>query len=423
MTDARKPARRTFARNIARLQTFVRRNRFDPLLVRRLDWLLLLLVVGISLFGVVCIFAATGVPTDTPASSVMEVLSTQPLNYARLQLLWLIIGLLALSATLYFSYEFLSNFSNLIYWLNVGLLLVVLAMERGRGGMAGWFRWGSGGERTFQPSEIAKLAIIISLAKWFSNRKKPIETFSELMPVLAYVGLPLLLIAAQPDFGTALVYVAIFAVMLFTSGTSYKLIFGMAITAVIVFIPLWYYLTNAEEVSFRLKRILVFLDPDSDPDTARQITNAKIAIGSAGLWGKGMFREGSFALLNYIPDDHTDFIFAIVAETFGFVGAGALVLAYFLLMVRLTALSSQAGDSFGTYLTIGIMAMLLFHVFENICMVIGLMPVTGLPLPFVSYGGTNMLTNWVGIGIVLNVHMRRKDVRMNVANARPTVEI
>ncbi len=296
-------------------------------------------------------------------------------------------------------------------------------MERGRGGMAGWFRWGSGGERTFQPSEIAKLAIIISLAKWFSNRKKPIETFSELMPVLAYVGLPLLLIAAQPDFGTALVYVAIFAVMLFTSGTSYKLIFGMAITAVIVFIPLWYYLTNAEEVSFRLKRILVFLDPDSDPDTARQITNAKIAIGSAGLWGKGMFREGSFALLNYIPDDHTDFIFAIVAETFGFVGAGALVLAYFLLMVRLTALSSQAGDSFGTYLTIGIMAMLLFHVFENICMVIGLMPVTGIPLPFVSYGGTNMLTNWVGIGIVLNVHMRRKDVRMNVANARPTVEI
>ncbi len=103
MTDARKPARRTFARNIARLQTFVRRNRFDPLLVRRLDWLLLLLVVGISLFGVVCIFAATGVPTDTPATSVMEVLSTQPLNYARLQLLWLIIGLLALSATLYFS--------------------------------------------------------------------------------------------------------------------------------------------------------------------------------------------------------------------------------------------------------------------------------------------------------------------------------
>lgn len=421
-TEPRAKRKQSFKKRMTQLQTFIKRNRFDPLLVRKMDWFTLLLVLAISLYGVVCIFAATGLSTEETATSLLELLSIQPTTYARLQLIWIVIGLIAICATLYFSYQFLSNFSNFIYWANVALLAVVLLMEQGRGGMSGWFRWGDG--RTFQPSEIAKLAIIISLAKWFSNRKKPIKTLGELIPVIAYVGLPLLLIVAQPDFGTAMVYIAIFAVMLFVSGTSYKLIGGILVTALLFIIPLWYYMMNTDvSDDFRMMRILSFIDPSADPDAARQVTNAKIAIGSAGLWGKGLFQEGSFALLNYIPDDYTDFIFAIVAETFGFVGAGALVLGYFLLMLRMTAISSQAGDSFGTYLIIGIMAMMLFHIFENVCMVIGLMPVTGIPLPFVSYGGSNMLTNYVGIGIVLNVYMRRHDVRQNVAAARPTIEI
>ena len=420
-TQPREKRKLDIKQRIGKLQTFIKRNQFDPLLVRKMDWFLLLLVLAISLYGVVCIFAATGVTMETPAESFIELLSVQPVTYARLQLIWIVAGLIVICATLYFSYEFLSNFSNLIYWANVALLAVVLLMEQGRGGMAGWFRWGDG--RTFQPSEVAKIAIIISLAKWFSNRKKPIETLPELIPVLLYVGLPLLLIVAQPDFGTAMVYIAILAVMLFTSGTSYKLITGILVTMLLFLVPLWYYVTNADVDNFRLTRILVFLDPSSDPDAALQITNAKMAIGSAGLWGKGMFKEGSFALLNYIPDDHTDFIFSIVAETFGFIGAGALIVGYFLLMLRMTALSSQAGDSFGTYLIIGIMAMMLFHIFENICMVIGLMPVTGIPLPFVSYGGSNMLTNYLGIGIVLNVYMRRQEVRQNAAAGRPSIEI
>lgn len=424
MTDTQPRLRRrpSFKKQISRLQTFIRRNRFDPLLIRKMDWLLLTLVLAISLFGVVCIFSATGVSTDETANSFLELLSIQPVNYARLQLLWIVVGLVAMSATMYFSYQFLSSFSNLIYWANIVLLGVVLLMEQGRGGMSGWYRWGDG--RTFQPSEIAKLAIIISLAKWFSNRKKPIETFGELLPVLAYVGLPLLLIVAQPDFGTAMVYIAILAVMLFVSGTSYKLIGAIVGTMLLILLPLWYYLMNADvSDDFRMMRILSFIDPSADPDAARQVNNAKIAIGSAGLWGKGLFKEGSFALLNYIPDDYTDFIFAIVAETFGFVGAGALVAGYFMLMLRMIALSSQAGDAFGSYLIIGIMAMMLFHIFENVCMVIGLMPVTGIPLPFVSYGGSNMLANYVGVGVVLNVYMRRGDVRQNAATIKPMIEI
>ncbi|MBQ3222250.1 MAG: rod shape-determining protein RodA [Clostridia bacterium] len=421
-TQPRRKRRPSFKKQVARLQSFIKHNRFDPLLVHKVDWLLLILVLAISFYGVVCIFAATGVPTEQTATSFLELLSIQPVSYARLQLLWIAVGLIAMCATMYFSYQLLSQFSNFIYWANIALLVIVLGMEAGRGGMSGWFRIGE--SRTFQPSEIAKLAIIISLAKWFSNRKKPIETFSEMLPVLAYVGLPLLLIVAQPDYGTAMVYIAILAVMLFISGTSYKLIGSILITFLLVLLPLWYYLMNADvSDNFRMMRILSFIDPSADPDAARQVSNAKIAIGSAGLWGKGLFQEGSFALLNYIPDDYTDFIFSIVAETFGFVGAGALVLGYFLLMLRMTALSSQSGDSFGSYLTIGIMAMMLFHIFENICMVIGLMPVTGIPLPFISYGGSNMLANYVGIGIVLNVYMRRSDVRQNTAAVKPTIEI
>ncbi len=424
MAEPRPQFRRKFhiRRRFDRLAKTISRNRFTPKLLRSVDWYLLILVLAISLFGVVCIFAATGVPTETEPTSFLELLSMQPTTYPRLQLLWIAAGLVAMCAMMYVSYEVLWNMSNLIYWLNVGLLFVLLITSRaGRGGMTGWFFWGDG--RTFQPSEVAKLAIIITLAKYFANSKKPIKTLGNLIPAVAYILLPLGLIVAQPDFGTAMVYIAIFAVLLYTSGISYKLLGGLVCAALLLIVPLMFYLTNVDSDSFRLARILSFIDPSSDPDGSRQVTNAKYAIGSAGFLGKGMFKPGSYALLNYIPDDYTDFIFSIVGETFGLVGAGLLVVAYFLLILRLTSLSSKAGDAFGSYLIIGIMAMLLFHIFENVCMVIGLMPVTGIPLPFVSYGGSNMLTNFIGIGIVLNVHMRRNIVRENIAAAKPNVEI
>lgn len=400
----------------------VSRNRFSAKLLKGVDWYLLTLVVLISLFGVVSIFAATGVPMEKQPESFLELLQLQPTSYPRLQLLWLGAGLVAMCVVMYFSYEALWDISGFIYLMNIGLLLILLLSARaGRGNMKGWFDWGNG--RTFQPSEIAKLSIIISLAKFFANRKKPIKTISNLIPVVAYLLPPLLLIVAQPDFGTAMVYIAIFAVLLFTSGISFRLLGGLLFTALLLIVPLIYYLTNVQSDNFRLMRILSFIDPSADLNASLQVTNAKTAIGSAGLLGKGLFQEGSYALLNYIPDDYTDFIFSIVGESFGLVGAGLLVLAYLLLIIRLVVLSSRAGDAFGSYMIIGIMAMYLFHIFENISMVIGLMPVTGIPLPFVSYGGSNMLTNFIGIGIVLNVYMRRNAVRDNLASIKPSVEI
>ena len=248
--------------------------------------------------------------------------------------------------------------------------------------------------------------MIIAFAKAFAVRVKPVMTVRDLIPLVIYMGIPLLLIIAQPDVGTALVYLAVFAIMVFVSGTNYKLILGVLACAVVLIIPVWTFM-NATD-SFRLMRILIWLDPESYPDEARQVINAQIAVGRGGLWGQGIVSPGSYASLGYISDDHTDFIFAVCCESFGMVGACVLVALYILLLGRLFYLALRVQDSYGSYLIIGVASMLLFHIVENICMVIGLLPVTGIPLPFMSYGGSNMITNMLGIGLVMNVVMRSR---------------
>ena len=400
-----------------RIRSALDRNKFNTKLLRNFDWGLLLLMLGIQLFGVLCIFCATAQPYefgDVSQLSFLQLLRTQPTEYPGLQLTWIGVGLIIIGIMVFLDYEFFERNANLIYWLNIILLVVVLFMERGRGAMAGWFRWGSDMTRTLQPAEFGKIAIIISLAKLFAGRKKSIGTVQELLPTLAYVGLPLVLIFAQPDVGTGLVYIVIFGVMLFASGASYKLIIGVLSVAILMMVPIWY-IMNTSAADFRLTRIQVFLDPTFDTGGyGMQTYNAKIAIGSAGWFGKGMFSEGSFASLNYIPDDHTDFIFAIVCEAFGFIGAGLLVLGLLLLILRITVLSSQAADSFGNYCIIGVMGMLLFHVVENVGMVIGLVPVTGIPLSFISYGGSNTLTNMIGMGLVFSISMRSRERKKEI---------
>ncbi len=411
-SNAKKPVKTAkTAKNkqgrLRQLLTRVQKNRLGKGLMIHFEWPLVLIVLGLSLFGVLTIYAATGTPVEEGRSySFLEMLQIQPFTYARLQLIWMAAGAVALFAVIFLDYEIFGDLKNVFYWGNVGLLLAVkLLAEAGRGGMSGWFQWGDG--RTFQPSEVGKIAIIIALAKLFADREKPITRISELFRVACYVGLPMFLVVIQPDVGTALVYIAIFAGLLFASGTDHKIIIGIICIAVLLLVPAWYILETSD--SFRVDRIQVWLDPSYDPNGAgMQTTNARIAMGSGGLWGKGLFAVGNFAALNYIPDDHTDFIFAIVGETFGMVGATVMVLMFLAMLVRMVMLSLRAQDAFGSYLIVGVMSMMLFHIFENIAMVIGLMPVTGIPLPFVSYGGSNYLTNIMGIGLVVNVAMRSR---------------
>ena len=397
----------------------VKKNRLGKGMMRHFEWPLFAIVMALSLFGILTIYAATATPLEDGSSyTFLEMLQIQPFTYPRLQFIWLIVGLIGLAAVIFFDYEIFGDFRNWIYWGNVGLLLAVkLLAGAGRGGMSGWFKWGDG--RTFQPSEVGKIAIIIALAKLFAEREKPIKRVSELFRVACYVGLPLVLVIIQPDVGTALVYMAIFAGMLFASGTDAKIITAIICIAILVLVPAWYFLQTSD--SFRVDRIQVWIDPSYDPNGAgMQTTNARIALGSGGLWGKGLFADGNFAALNYIPDDHTDFIFAIVGETFGLAGALLMVGLFLAMLIRMAMLSMRAQDAFGSYIIIGVMSMMLFHIFENIGMVIGLMPVTGIPLPFISYGGSNMLTNIVCIGLVINVAMRSRAGQAHTAKVRKT---
>ncbi len=386
---------------------YIKDNRFDRSLMKYFDWPLLIIVLVISLFGVVCIFSATSSQVLERPANVIEMLRTQSILYPRLQLIWIGAGMVAMAALIFFPYQLYERYASTIYAAQIVLLaLTLLLAKAGRGGMTAFFNWGS--DRGFQPSEVCKIAIIIALSKAFCVRIKPIMTIHDIIPLAIYVGIPMVLIVAQPDVGTALVYLAVFSIMVFVSGTNSKLIWGVIGMLVLLMIPLWYFMNNSSSDNFRFTRILMWLNPEAYPDEARQVINGQIAIGSGGVWGKGIVSPGSFASLGYISDDHTDFIFAIVCESFGLVGGAALIVGYILLIARLIFLAVRTKDPYGSYLIVGVMAMLLFHVVENVGMVIGLLPVTGIPLPFVSYGGSNMITNMAGIGLVLNVVMRSR---------------
>ena len=406
-----------FARIVAFFKG-LREGQFDRSLMRYFDWPLFLNVLAISLFGVVTIFSATSSEVTEKPATIMEMLRTQSLTYPRLQLIWIVAGVVAMFVIIYFSYELYGKYANTLYVINLLMLLFVLGVEAGRGGMSAFFTWGS--DRGFQPSELGKVIMIICFAKAFSVRMKPVMHMRDIIPLVLFMALPMVLILAQPDVGTALVYMAVFCVMVWVSGTNWKLIASVIACAVLIFIPVWYFLNNSSADNFRLTRILIWLDPESYPDEARQVINGQIALGSGGLFGKGLVSPGSFASLGYISDDHTDFIFSIVGESFGLVGSCLLVLGYVLLLGRLLYQSMRIEDPFGSYVVVGVFAMMLFHVVENIGMVIGLLPVTGIPLPFMSYGGSNMLTNMMAIGLAENVIMRarQKESHRRVRNVR-----
>ena len=396
----------------------LREGQFDRSLMRFFDWPLFINVLVISLFGVVTIFSATSSEVMEKPATIMEMLRTQSLTYPRLQLIWIIVGVVAMFVIIFFNYELYGKYANTLYVVNLVMLLIVLGMEAGRGGMSAFINWGN--DRGFQPSEMGKVIMIICFAKAFSVRIKPVMHLRDILPLVLFMALPMVLILAQPDVGTALVYMAVFCVMVWVSGTNWKLIASVIACAVLILIPVWYFLNNSSSDNFRLTRILIWLDPESYPDEARQVINGQIALGSGGLFGKGLVSPGSFASLGYISDDHTDFIFSIVGESFGLVGASLLVLGYILLLGRLLYQSMRIEDPFGSYVVVGVFAMMLFHVVENIGMVIGLLPVTGIPLPFMSYGGSNMLTNMMAIGLAENVIMRsrKKESHRRVRNVR-----
>ena len=365
---------------------------FDRRLLKNFDYLTLMMALLICALGIIVIASAT---------------RTLPLQdqllYVRKQTVWVGLGLAGIAVIISINYDNFLRWSWYIYGLNVLLLLAVLFIGKETGGA---YRWLDLGFFDLQPSELAKIAVIISLARILSERADRLENIFDLAPVFLNLAIPMLLIFAQPDLGTSLVIVFIFLVMFYVAGVPIKIMIGLLLSGLALF-PFMY----TRLLDYQKMRLISFLNHDIDPlGYGYQLAQSVIAIGSGGLKGKGLF-QGTQARLQFIPEQHTDFIFSVLGEEFGFVGGVLLILAYAVLIYRILKIGSLSKDTFGALICVGVAAMLFFQVLVNIGMTISVMPVTGLPLPFMSYGGNSMLVNLLSIGLVLNIGMRRHKIQ------------
>lgn len=359
-------------------------------LLKNIEYPILIAIILITILSVLIISSATH--AASPEGSFRT---------ARMQIVWFFAGLVAMFFMISIDYHSFAHWSNIIYVANIiVLLLVIFTGEEGGGAQ----RWIDLGPFRLQPSEFAKLALVITLAKHL-EKKKSLSTTQDLLTVFAHIAAPMLLIAKQPDLGTSLVLVAMTFGMMFIAGLSYKLLSSI-IAAGILSLPLLWRLLKP----YQKDRILVFLNPYLDPlGKGYHVIQSKIAIGSGKLLGKGLY-QGTQNQLDFLPVKHTDFIFAVLGEELGFVGGIILLGLYFMLLYYCLRVAFKARDLLGTYMVVGVVSMWTFQILVNIGMNVGIMPVTGIPLPFMSYGGSSFLMNMMAAGLVLNIGMRRQKI-------------
>ncbi|MCQ2457593.1 MAG: rod shape-determining protein RodA [Clostridia bacterium] len=367
------------------------------------DITLIVLAFMLAAFGVVAVTVATySTGSDPEASLLSHVVES---SYAMRQCLFLLIAPLVVGVIAVFPYDTLRRRSGLIYIATFILLAVVTVFNRAQGVKA-WLDviWGY----TIQPSEFAKLAMILVLANHLSRSDHPMATGREKVQIILLVLIPGGVILLEGETGSLLVIVFLTAVMMYFANVDMKFLLILAAVALLLLLAVYGIMIASGSDDYRLARIASFIDPEMYSSTdAYQILQSQKAIGSGGLWGNGMFVDGSLAQLNYVPADWTDFIYATIGETWGFAGCVAVLIMYVLILLRMVWLAFNTKDRFGRLVICGVIGMFLFHVLENIAMTIGLMPITGIPLPFLSYGGSNMVTNMAGIGLVENVTRNR----------------
>jgi rod shape determining protein RodA len=348
-----------------------------------INWPFLLLIAAITSFGVAALYSVAGGALDPWASR---------------HIVRFCLGLALLFAV---------AVSDIRWWLRaayplylVALILLALVMVIGveSGGAKRWLGYG---ELTFQPSEMMKIALVLALARYYQGL--PAEKVSwphALLIPLAIIGAPVLLALAQPDLGTAMLFGVVGAGLLFLAGVSWLYYLGGVVGIIVVLPHIWERLHD-----YQKERVLTFIDPERDPlGSGYHILQSKIAIGSGGLMGKG-FMQGTQAQLNFLPEKHTDFIFTMFAEEMGFIGAVSLLALYLLVLLFIAYMALRCRSTFARLVAAGIGLCLFTYVFINVAMVTGLVPVVGVPLPLVSYGGTSMVTMMIGLGFVLNAHV------------------
>ncbi|HTS13105.1 MAG TPA: rod shape-determining protein RodA [Candidatus Limnocylindrales bacterium] len=357
--------------------------------VHDFDWTLLAIVGAISGLGVAEIYSSTH------ASAMVG------MQYR--QLIWIGVGIIAMFLISRIDYHTLLDQAPILYAIGIAILLIVLAIGHSRFGAKRWVALGGG--VNLQVSEIVKLIIIVVLARFFSEVRTDRLTFADLVKVALLTLIPVALILKQPDLGTAMVLVPVAVVGVFLAGVEWKhIVVGVVLVAILV--PLaWRMRTHLKP--YQQQRIQTFLHPEEDQRGAGyQILQSEIAVGSGGFWGKG-FGKGSQNQLGFVPVRYSDFILAALAEEQGFIGVCVVLLLYLGLILRLVDNAQKAKDKAGMYVVMGVTAILGFHVLVNASMVIGYMPVTGIPLPLMSYGGSATAFVFLALGLVMNVRMRR----------------
>jgi rod shape determining protein RodA len=359
---------------------------------RDFDWVLLTFVLIICGLGVVEIYSTT--------------FGTKFEGVHVKQIYWILGGLLLMFVVSLLNYQVLLENAHWFYVAAIVSLLAVAIFGKKYLGARRWIQLPSG--QHFQPSEWVKLVLIIALAKYFSEENEREVSMSDVVKAGLIALVPMLIVLKQPDLGTALTYVPIAVMALFLGGIQFRHAAAILLIAGVLAPAVWIFGPRVHLIKpYQKERLANFLHPDADSkNSGYQLEQSKIAVGSGGVFGKGAFK-GTQTRGLFLPEPHTDFIFAAWAEEHGFVGAMGLLLLYFMVLMRLIHNAQTASDRAGGFVVMGVVAILLFHVLVNAGMVVGFMPVTGIPLPLMSYGGSSLLFMFLALGIVMNIRMRR----------------
>ncbi len=356
------------------------------------DWLLLAFVLLICSLGVLEIYSSTyGTKFATTTGTPLYIK----------QVYWILGGLVLMFMMSFVNYQLLLENSHWLYIASFLSLVAVALLGKRYLGAKRWIQLPGG--QHFQPSEWVKLVLILAMAKYFSEENDHNASLSDVVKGGLIAAVPMLLVLRQPDLGTALTYVPIAIMGLFLGGIQFRHAAVIILVAGVLAPGVWHYGLKP----YQKARLTNFMHPEADAQkSGYQLEQSKIAVGHGGIWGRGI-RGGSQTQGAFLPEPHTDFIFAAWSEEHGFVGAVALLLLYFILLMRLIHNAQTAPDRAGGFVVMGVVAVLLFHILVNAGMVVGYMPVTGIPLPLMSYGGSSLLFMFLALGIVMNIRMRR----------------
>ncbi|WP_028325000.1 rod shape-determining protein RodA [Desulfatirhabdium butyrativorans] len=361
----------------------------DRRLVQHFDWVLLVGLVLLIMVGLTTLYSATSVGKVGVVSNIFYK-----------QLSWYGVGWIVLIVVLFFDYRKSESYA---YWLYVGIVLMLVGVLIAGRHVAGARRWLGLGPIAFQPSEMMKIVIILALSKFYSKRVSIHGLgIRDIWPAILMTAIPFGLILKQPDLGTGLILVLIASSMTLLARVKKGVLLALCLTGLVVLPAGWLVLKE-----YQRQRIVTFLSPERDPlGAGYHIIQSKIAVGSGQLVGKG-FMKGTQNVLSFLPEQHTDFIFSVLAEDWGLIGSFIVLLLFLSVIVWSLNIGHQCRDAYGIFVIYGISSLFFWEVSINVAMVMGMVPVVGIPLPFVSYGGTAVLVMMTSMGLLMNISMRR----------------